>query len=52
MDTFLYGNKKYGSIPIGHAVKLKEEHETVKIVLQMLFICCTQFDCKTKSSNY
>jgi len=39
---YLYGNK-YGSIPIGHAVMLMEEHDTVKMVLQLLFICCTQF---------
>jgi len=30
-------------MPIGHAVKLKEEHDTVKMVLQMLFVCCTHF---------
>jgi len=33
-------------------VKLEEEHDTVKMVLQMLFIYCTQFFLKTKSSNY
>jgi len=33
-------------------VTLKEEHDTVKMVLQMLFICCTNFFWKTKSSNY
>jgi len=37
MDTYLYGNK-YRSVPIGHAVKLKEEYDTVKMVLKMLFI--------------
>jgi len=51
MDTYLYGNK-YGSIRVGHAMKLKEEHDTVKMVLQMLFICCTQFFRKTKPSDY
>ena len=40
------------SIPIGHAVKLKEERDTIKMVLQMLFICSTHFFWKTKSSNY
>ena len=33
-------------------MKLEEEHDAVKMVLQMLFICCTQFCLKTKSSNY
>jgi len=42
MDPYFYGNK-YGSISIGHAVKLEEEHDTVKLVLQMLPICCTRF---------
>jgi len=51
MDPYLYGNK-YGSISIGHVVKLEEEHDIVKVVLQMLLICCTQFLLKTKSSNY
>jgi len=41
MDPYLYGNK-YGSVSIGHALKLEEEHDTVKMVLQML-ICCTKF---------
>jgi len=41
-DTYLYGNK-YGSIPIGQVGNLEEEHDTVKMVLQMLFICCTHF---------
>jgi len=41
MDPCLYGNT-YGSISIEHAVKL-EEHDTIKMVLQMSFICCTQF---------
>ena len=51
MDPYLYGNK-YGSVPIGHAVQLKE-HDTVKVVLQMLYICCrpTQFYWKTNSST-
>jgi len=48
---YLYGNK-YGSIPIGYAVMLMEEHDTVKIVLQLLFICCTQFFWKSRSFNY
>ena len=51
MDPYLYGNK-YGSVHIGHAVKLKEEHGTLKMVLQMLFIYCTHIFWKTKSSNY
>jgi len=51
MDPYLYGNK-YGSVSIGHAVKLNEERGAVKMVLQMLFICCTQFFLKTKLSNY
>ena len=51
MDPYLYGNK-YGSASIGHAVKLEEERDTVKMVLQMLLICCTQFLLKTKLSNY
>jgi len=51
MDPCVYGSK-YGSVPIGHAVKLKEEHDTVKMVLLMHFICCTQFFWKNKSSNY
>jgi len=38
MDTYLYGNK-HGSISDGHVVKLEEEHDTVKMVLQLLFIC-------------
>jgi len=42
MDPYLYGNK-YGFIPIEHVVQLRKEHETVKVVLQMFFICCTQF---------
>ena len=42
MDPYLCGNK-YGSVSIGHAVELKAEHDTVKVVLQMHFICCTQF---------
>jgi len=33
-------------------VKLEEEHDAVKMVLQRLFICSTQFFLKTKSSNY
>jgi len=33
-------------------VKLEEEHDTLKMVLQMLLICCTQVFLKTKSSNY
>jgi len=51
MDPYLYGNKN-GSASIGHAVKLEEERDTVKMVLQMLLICCTQFLLKTKPSNY
>ena len=51
MDPYFCGNK-YGSISIEHAVKLKEKHVTVKVVVKMLFICCTQFFLKTKSSNY
>jgi len=46
-----YGNK-YGSVPIGHALKLKEEHDTAKMVLLMRFICCTYFFWKNKSSKY
>jgi len=34
---------KYGSISIGHAVRLEEEHDTVMMVLQMHLISCTQF---------
>jgi len=51
MVTYVYGNK-YGSIPIGPPMKLKEERDTVKMVLQILFICCTQFVFKTKPSHY
>jgi len=51
MDTYLYCNN-YGSTPVGHIIKLKDERDTVKMVLQMLFICCTQFFWKSKSSNY
>jgi len=51
MDPCLHGNK-YGTVSIGHAVKLKGEHDIVKMVLQMLLICCTKFLLKTKSSNY
>jgi len=51
MDPCLFGNK-YGSVPIGHGVKLKEEYDTIKMVLLMLFICCTQFYWKCKLTNY
>ena len=37
-------------ISIGHAVKLREEHDTVKVVLQMLHLLYT-ISSKTKSSN-
>jgi len=54
MDPYSYDNK-YGSVPIAHAVKLKAEHDTIKMVLKMLFICAHffahNFFGKTKSNH-
>src|SRR5215469_13374988 len=34
--VLLHNGNKYGSVPVGHFIKLKEEYKTIKIVLARL----------------
>ena len=41
--VLLHDGNQYGSIPIGHSVTLKENYESIKVVLERLKYCVHQW---------